>query len=65
MKLRGRAKKITFHVWREEGTTTRAENRRRAAAKAALKRAQNKGHGAEDARNRKAAGSKLRGWEDF
>ncbi|TGQ78175.1 hypothetical protein EN851_35395, partial [Mesorhizobium sp. M8A.F.Ca.ET.208.01.1.1] len=54
--LRGRARKITFHVfdpryiedvlardlvtvWREEDAATAAENRRRAATKAALKRA--------------------------
>lgn len=57
VRLRGRAKKITFHVfdprvvedlldsdtietWREEDAITAAENRRRAAWKAKLKRAQ-------------------------
>lgn len=57
VKLRGRARKITFHVfdprhiedvldrdlvtvWRNEDAATAAENRRRAAAKAAIKRAQ-------------------------
>ena len=57
VKLRGRARQITFHVfepqhiedvldrdmvsvWREDDKRTAAENRRRAAGKAALKRAQ-------------------------
>ena len=60
VKLRGRARKITFHVfdprhiedvldrdlvtvWREEDAMTAAENRRRAAGKAALTRAQKSG----------------------
>ena len=60
VKLRGRARKITFHVfdprhiedvldrdlvtvWREEDAMTVAENRRRAAGKAALTRAKNSG----------------------
>ena len=59
VKLRGRARKITFHVfdprhiedvldrdlatvWREEDARTAADNRRRAAGKAALKRAKRK-----------------------
>ncbi|TPJ74651.1 hypothetical protein FJ471_01480 [Mesorhizobium sp. B2-7-1] len=63
VKLRGRARKITFHVfdprhiedvldrdlvtgWREEDAARAAENRRRAAVKAALKRAQKSGRAA-------------------
>ncbi|WFP74529.1 hypothetical protein [Mesorhizobium sp. WSM4906] len=82
VKLRGRARKITFHVfdprhiedvldrdlvtiWREEDAATAAENRQRAAARAALKRAQKKGRDAVDKRDEEEAGSKLRGWEDF
>ncbi|CDX55929.1 conserved hypothetical protein [Mesorhizobium plurifarium] len=82
VKLRGRARNITFHVfdprhiedvldrdlvtvWREEDAATRAENRRRAAAKAALKRVRKKGREPVDKRDEEAAGSKLRGWEDF
>lgn len=84
VKLRGRARKITFHVfdprhvedvldrdlvtlWREQDTLTAAENRRRAAGKAALTRLQKKGRKAalaigdtdDDSRR------KLQGWEDF
>ncbi|PBC09169.1 hypothetical protein [Mesorhizobium sp. WSM3859] len=79
VKLRGRARKITFHVfdprhiedvldrdlvtvWREEDAVARAENRRRAAAKAALKRALKKGSGAASHSHDEAG---LRGWEDF
>ncbi|MBZ9988863.1 hypothetical protein LB572_17330 [Mesorhizobium sp. BH1-1-5] len=82
VKLRGRARKITFHVfdprqiedvldrdlvtvWREEDAAMAAENRRRASAKAALKRAQKRGRRAVDKRDEDDAGSKLRGWEDF
>lgn len=84
VKLRGRARKITFYVfdprhvedvldrdlvtlWREQDALTAAENRRRAAGKAALTRWRKKGRKAalaigdtdEDSRR------KLRGWEDF
>ncbi|MBZ9768829.1 hypothetical protein LB526_18900 [Mesorhizobium sp. CA6] len=85
VKLRGRARKITFHVfdprhiedlldrdlvtvWREEDAATAAENRRRAAAKAALKRAQKRGRGPAGSTNssrNEDPPSKLRGWEDF
>jgi hypothetical protein len=85
VRLRGRAKTITFHVfdprrvedmlnedlvaaWREEDAVTAAENRRRAAWKRRLTRAQQKsgaaaseivGSGSDDAR------PKLLGWEEF
>jgi hypothetical protein len=83
VKLRGRASKITFHVfdprhiedvldrdlatvWREEDAATAAENRRRAAGKAALKRAQEKGRQNTSALGRTPAPSpKLKGWDDF
>ncbi|CDX39493.1 conserved hypothetical protein [Mesorhizobium plurifarium] len=83
VKLRGRARKITFHVfdpchiedvldrdlvtvWREEDTAATAENRRRAAAKAALKRAQKRGRASSsDSTWDEDPPSKLRGWEDF
>ena len=83
VKLRGRARKITFHVfnprhiedvldrdlvtvWREEDAMTVAENRRRAAGKAALTRAKNCGRkaaraGPPDDLSRQ----KLQGWEEF
>lgn len=85
VKLRGRAKRITFHVfnprlveevldkdlveqWREEDAVTAAENRRRAAWKAKLTRAQKSGtkampepEGIQD----KVARPKLLGWEEF
>lgn len=83
VKLRGRAKAVTFHVftpdfiehvldtglpeiWREEDIATAAENRRRAAGKAALTRAGNR-----PAKSRKAAPdlhkqqTGLDGWEEF
>ncbi|MGO4405657.1 hypothetical protein AB4Z10_15515 [Bosea sp. RAF48] len=83
VKLRGRAKAVTFHVftpgfiehvldtglpeiWREEDIVTAAENRRRAAGKAALTRA-----GKRSAKSRKAAPDPdeqetgLDGWEEF
>ncbi|MDG4877507.1 hypothetical protein P9273_20620 [Mesorhizobium sp. WSM4935] len=82
VKLRGRARKITFHVfdprhiedvldrdlvtlWREQDAATAAENRRRAAGKAALMRAQKSraAAGADDSGRPEA--SRLRGWEDF
>lgn len=85
IKLRGRARKITFHVfdprhvedlldrdlvtvWREEDAAKAAENRRRAAAKAALKRAQKRGReraGSIDSSWDEDPHPKLRGWEDF
>ncbi|AZO09502.1 MULTISPECIES: hypothetical protein [unclassified Mesorhizobium] len=84
VKLRGRARKITFHVfdprqiedvldrdlvtvWREEDAATATENRRRAAAKAVLRRAQKSRRVAVDLSNSDddASHSKLRGWEDF
>ena len=83
VKLRGRARKITFHVfdpryiedvldrdlvtvWREEDIATRAENRRRAAGKAAVKRARTAqgtetSIGGQDQKSQ----SKLSGWEEF
>jgi hypothetical protein len=62
VKLHGRARNITFHVfdpqhvedvldrdlvtvWREQDAATAAENRRRAAGKAAMKGAQRRGRG--------------------
>lgn len=65
VKLRGRARKITFHVfdpryvedvldrdlpslWREEDAITTAENRKRAAGRAAMKRAEMKRRAALD-----------------
>lgn len=82
VKLRGRAKAVTFHVftpsfiehvldsglpeiWREEDIVTAAENRRRAAGKAALTRA-----GKRPAKSGKAAppdeeATGLEGWEEF
>ena len=83
VKLRGRAKKITFHVfdprhiedvldrdlvtvWREEDAMTAAENRRRAAGKAALNACHKSGRKAApvDLRTRDDA-SRLHGWEEF
>jgi hypothetical protein len=85
VKLRGRARKITFHVfdprhiedvldrdlpevWREEDRLAAAENRRRGAQKAALRKA-GKLAGA-DAATRSAgrggdAATALKGWDDF
>jgi len=83
VKLRGRARKITFHVfdprmveellnsdrvdaWREEDAETAAENRRRAAWKAKLKREQKKSAPVDDESGRdKRTGQKLEGWDDF
>jgi hypothetical protein len=83
VKLRGRARKITFHVfdprhiedvldrdmptvWREEDPLVTAENRRRAAGKAAVTRAAgraSKGNGTiGGAAN---TPSDLTGWEEF
>jgi hypothetical protein len=83
VKLRGRARKITFHVfdprhiedvldrdlvtvWREEDAATAAENRRRAAAKAALKRSQKaRANAANHTDEGRDDAPRLRGWEDF
>ena len=85
VKLRGRARKITFHVfdprhiedvldrdlvmiWRMEDAMTAAENRRRAAGKAALTRAQKSGRkatSAADSTQDEASRQKLQGWEEF
>jgi hypothetical protein len=85
VKLRGRARKITFHVfdprhiedvldrdlpqvWREEDKLTAAENRRRGAQKAALRKA-GKLAGADSFRRsaeRDGGGAPfLKGWDDF
>lgn len=85
VRLAGRAKKITFHVfdprqvedildrdlvsaWREDDVATAAENRRRAAWKAKLKRA-GQGTEAPDAQADDSADSvdrpRLIGWEEF
>lgn len=80
VKLRGRARKITFHVfdlrhiedvldrdmatvWREEDAVTAAENRRRAAGKAALTRAQKSSRKAALAPD--VSRQQLQGWEEF
>lgn len=83
VKLRGRARKITFHVfdprmveellnseridaWREEDAETAAENRRRAAWKAKLKREQAKAKPvAPDSGRDETTGQKLEGWDEF
>ena len=85
VKLRGRAKKITFHVfdprhvedlldrdliavWREDDAERAAENRRRAAEKRALIRAQKNSSKAAPAtgdRPEDASPPKLKGWEEF
>ena len=83
VKLRGRARKITFHVfeprhiedvldrdlvtvWREEDAMTAAENRRRAAGKAALTRAQKQSRKVAPASDRTRNDvSRLHGWEEF
>lgn len=83
VKLRGRARKITFHVfdprhiedvldrdlvtvWREQDAMAAAENRRRAAGKAALKRAAKRGHpAASGSAKRDAVAAQLEGWDDF
>ena len=83
VKLRGRARKITFHVfdprhiedvldrdlvtvWREEDAMTVADNRRRAAGKAALTRAKNSGRKAAPAGPPdELSRQKLQGWEEF
>lgn len=85
VKLRGRAQKITFHVfdprhiedlldrdlaavWREEDAMTAAENRRRAAGRAAVKRAQKKSREAASSPNSSiedAERHNLDGWDEF
>lgn len=85
VKLRGRARKITFHVfdprhiedvldrnlpevWREEDALTAAENRRRAAGKAALTRAGKRPKNATgSAKSIKGphTETKLKNWDDF
>jgi len=85
VKLRGRARKITFHVfdprhvedlldrdqvaaWREDDKAQAAENRRRAAGKAALKRVQKTAGDAEpDAGGGEEEVSRptLTGWDAF
>lgn len=84
VKLRGRAKAVTFHVfeprhiedvldgdlpvlWREEDAQAAAENRRRAAGKAALARAAKAqaGKAGGDDEGPDEAGSALDGWEAF
>ncbi len=83
VKLRGRARKITFHVfdphhiedvldrdlpdvWREEDKLAAAENRRRGAHKAALRKAGNlAGAGATRRGAAKDDGAPVKGWDDF
>jgi hypothetical protein len=84
VKLRGRARKITFHVfdprhvedvldrdlvtlWRDQDALTAAENRRRAAGKAALTRSRKKGGTAEFVHidTDEDPHRKLQGWEEF
>lgn len=82
VKLRGRARKITFHVfdprhiedvldrdlmevWREQDAQAAAENRRRGAQKAALKKAGKLASTASEAAGREAEAKALKGWDDF
>jgi len=82
VKLRGRARKITFHVfdphhiedlldrdmaslWREQDALAAAENRRRAAGKAALTRAAKRAEKADTASGATELSPKLEGWEEF
>lgn len=82
VKLRGRARKITFHVfdphhiedlldrdmpslWREQDAFTAAENRRRAAGKAALTRAAKRGKEKATTSGAAEPSPKLEGWEEF
>jgi hypothetical protein len=85
VKLRGRARQITFHVfdprhiedvldrnlpdvWRQEDAQTAAENRRRAAGKAALARAEKKQKksllGSRVSKGG-ASDKRIEGWEEF
>lgn len=78
VKLRGRAKKVTFHVfdprhvedilnadlpelWREDDARAAADNRKRAAAKAAIRRAAERRPMTEMASKESA----LKGWDEF
>lgn len=82
VKLRGRARKITFHVfdprrveeildsdlvatWREEDALTAAENRRKAAWKAKLARAEKKAQPVSADDRQADEGHKLIGWAEF
>jgi hypothetical protein len=83
VKLRGRARKITFHVfdprqiedvldrdlvtvWREEDAVAAAENRRRAAGKAALKRAKRGAFNpASESQEGDTSNDPVDGWEEF
>ena len=84
VKLRGRARKITFHVfdprhiedvldrdlvslWREQDIATAAENRRRAAGQAAMKRALKRARQSDhsDGSRDEESGSDLRDWDEF
>lgn len=84
VKLRGRARKITFHVfdprhiedvldrdlpevWREEDKLTAAENRRRGAQKAALRKAGKLAGAAPSTRDARRGGAAptLKDWDDF
>ncbi|MGX8012770.1 hypothetical protein ACVDG8_029290 [Mesorhizobium sp. ORM8.1] len=84
VKLRGRARNVTFHVfdprhiedvldrdlvtvWREEDAATVAENRRRAAGRTALRRAQKGGSESQDPVNmpNERSDSTLHDWEEF
>lgn len=84
VKLRGRARKITFHVfdprhiedvldrdlvslWREQDIATAAENRRRAAGQAAMKRALKRARRSDhsDGSRDKERDSDLRDWDEF
>ena len=82
VKLRGRSKAVTFHVfdprhiedvldrdlpavWREEDMVATAENRRRAAGKAALTRAGKSGRRSTLAPADEASRPKLQGWDEF
>jgi hypothetical protein len=84
VKLRGRARRITFHVfdprhiedvldrdlvslWREQDIATAAENRRRAAGQAAMKRALKRAPRSDrsDGSRDEESGSDLRDWDEF
>lgn len=84
VKLRGRARKITFHVfdplhiedvldrglpeiWRDEDALAAAENRRRGAQKAAMKKAAGKVEPpvATAGGRRGSEAASLKGWDDF
>ena len=82
VKLRGRTRKITFHVfdprhiedvldrdmpslWREQDALAAAENRRRAAGKAAMTRAARLARKNNPAPASETASPRLEGWEDF